>query len=346
MPGILQFSGYVGILSLVEAEATAALGPILVGYVGVRSDGEAVARAATNLLQGQALIESRFDVTLSRRLPFQAAIVLRTDFEALIYTSLITLTLEGESVLTIKGTLMCRQHGMMLNRIATQVYNLWGIEVKTATGITFARARVIEIINTAMQIVYSAAKAVDYFARATDTLTFTAASSSMPLPAGVQHLLGPVRFADSKLPLAPLDTINDFHSYAEIYGVEANSPRVYFLQRANIAGQDNAGLTLHIAPAPTEDTGFEFEYSMQAPRYTESDLLVNARVPMPHAYVESLLLPIVKKIASGDSQFRRDDLRASIDTDYNRARLMLGIVDPEPAPTARNKPRNQEEAKV
>ncbi len=335
----VQIEGYAGILSLVEVEAQSALGPIMVGYAAITAQAEVTARAATTQLQGRALIEATCEITLARRLPLRGVASIQSGFEAVIYTALFSLAIDAESRLTAKGSLDCRQHGMLLNRLATQVYNLWGYEVKTASSITFARPRVVEVINQALQLVYSAAKAVDYFARVTETLTFAQDVNTAVLPVGVQHLLGPVRYQESKQPLAPVGSINDFHSYLDIYGVNASSPRIYFLNRANAAGQDNAGLTVHIAPTPTIETVFEYEYAMQAPRYTEADILANARVPMPHSYVESLLLPVVKHLAASDSLFRREEMRPVIAADYTRARQMLGIVDPEPTATARNKPK-------
>ena len=253
-----------------------------------------------------------------------------------------------EAVITAKGSAAITIEGQSprLLRIATQVYNLFGMEVKSAATISFARPRVLEIINSALQIVYSAAKAVDYFARATMPLTFAPDQSSQVLDSSIQSLLGPVRLADSKQPLSPVETINDFHSYDDIYGTTASSPRIYFLDRVQGVGQDSAGLTLRIAPPPTVGTMVEIEYAREAPRFSESDLLANAPVPMPHAYVESLLLPIVKHIAASDTLFKKQELRSAIAADYQRARLMLGIVDPEPTPTARPKPKPMEVSAV
>jgi hypothetical protein len=233
-----------------------------------------------------------------------------------------------------------------LNRLATQVYVLWGMEVPNASVITYRRDQVLEVINSALQIMYSAARAVDYFARDTTTITFPAAATHLLIDSQMQTLLGPVRYADSKKPLSPVASINDYHHYVDLYAPTAAAPRIYFLDRSYANARDSAAVTLRIAPAPTEATDFELEFARQAPRYNTADLVADTAVPVPHAYVESLLLPIVKHIAASDTLFRREEMRPAIQADYNRARQMLGIVDPEPAPTARNKPRRMEEASV
>jgi hypothetical protein len=341
---------FISSASLSGAQGAAAMAPV--AFVAFQSDTEAsdvqprVGFAVARVLFESSTTETSTSYALSKPL--------RASFSMSSASSDVTvrrqLTLEDGVFLEARCTLLARlgstNRAPTLNRVATQVYVLWGMEVSSAATINFRRSQVIEVINAALQVIYSAAKAVDYFARATMPLTFAPDQSSQVLDSSIQSLLGPVRLADSKQPLSPVETINDFHSYDDIYASAATSPRIYFLDRANAAGRDNAGLTLRIAPAPTVETALEIEYAQQAPRFVESDIMADTTVPMPHAYVESLLLPIVKHIAASDTLFKRQELRPAIAADYNRASLMLGIVDPEPTPTARPKPKPMEVSAV
>ncbi len=224
---------------------------------------------------------------------------------------------------------------MSLDRVMTQIYNVWGMEVKSARDITFARPRVLEIVNGAMQIIYSRAKELDYFSKVPGMLEFDADQSNAPMPANMQNLLGDVRTLTGKLKGAT--SREEFESWSTIYfgGNSASTPRVYWLEKqANVDGFDSASATLHIAPAPTVLTEVYFDYAQEAPYFTETAFLRHERLQMPHSYVETLLLPICKYRASSDNLFRGDQsLRQALASEYQTAMQQLGMVDPDTAPT-------------
>ena len=106
--------------------------------------------------------------------------------------------------------------GMTLSDVGRQIYNLWGLEITSTKATTFARARVVEIINAAMQTIYGRAVALDYFNRTTATLTFAMAEDAKTLPTAMQTLLGPVRFADTKQPLRPAATRGELDEFVDL----------------------------------------------------------------------------------------------------------------------------------
>lgn len=224
---------------------------------------------------------------------------------------------------------------MSLERVMTQIYNVWGMEVKSARDITFARPRVLEIVNGALQIIYSRAKELDYFSKISDTITFQTGVTSAAMPANMQNLIGDVRTSSGKLRGAT--TREEFESWSTIYfgGNSASTPRVYWLQKqANPDGFDSSSSILNIAPAPTQDTDVSFDYAQEAPYFTETAFLRGARLQMPHSYVETLLLPICKYRAAADNLFRGDQaLRQALASDYQTVMQQLGMVDPDTAPT-------------
>jgi hypothetical protein len=90
-----------------------------------------------------------------------------------------------------------------------------------------------------------------------------------------------------------------------------------------------------------EETTIELEYAREAPHYRDSDLLQGTRLRMPHGYVESLLLPIVKQRASLDSLFKKEALRPGLAADYERAMRQLGLGAPDAPTVAKSKPREE-----
>jgi hypothetical protein len=235
------------------------------------------------------------------------------------------------------GSFNLPEQGMNLSDVGRQIYNLWGLEITSTKATTFARSRVVEIINAAMQTIYGRAVALDYFNRTTATLTFAMSEDAKTLPTAMQTLLGPVRFADSKQPLRPAATRSELDEFVDLYygGVAPAFPRMYFLDRGFVDGVDAAGATLRISPAPAAEISLEVEYAQEPPRYTESDLISGVPLRIPHRYVESILLPMAKHMAASDRMFTRESLRGTLQGDYTRAMQQLGLVDPE-RPTVRN----------
>jgi hypothetical protein len=231
--------------------------------------------------------------------------------------------------------------GMTLSDVGRQIYNLWGLEITSTKATTFARARVVEIINAAMQTIYGRAIMLDYFNRTTATLTFEIGEGSKAVPSSMQTLLGPVRFESTKQPLREATTRGEFDQFLELYygGVTPGAPRMYFLETAFADAVDSAGATLHLSPAPTAQTLIEIEYAADAPRYTETDLIMGVPLRIPHRYVESILLPIAKHIAASDRMFAKESLRATLQADYSRAMQQLGLVDPTRTSTRNAKPK-------
>jgi hypothetical protein len=226
---------------------------------------------------------------------------------------------------------------MDLDRLVTQVYNLWGMEVKSGRDIAFARGRVLEIINGALQIIYSKAEKLDYFNRETLDLTFGIGETTQNLPVGVQNILGPVKLGSTALRNA--GTVSEFESWLALYFATASAPRVAFVdRRSSGTGFDSQACVLRIGPAPTAEVTVSLDYATEAPYYRETDYAGNARLKVPHSYVESLLLPIVKYNASLDSLFRREEMREALTADYRRALAQLGMVDPDPVPQRNAKP--------
>jgi hypothetical protein len=246
------------------------------------------------------------------------------------------------SVNTLQGAVSLRLEGakMTLDRLMTQIYNVWGMEVPSARTITFARERVLEIVNASLQILYSRSKELDYFSRTAGELVFAAAEGVKAMPTNLQCLVGHVRIGATELRAAT--SREEFQNWATLYfsGDSPITPRIYWLETLQSEGFDSSGAKLHILPVPSEETTVSFDYATEAPYFHLNDFHAGTRLRIPHSYVETLLLPICKYKATLDNQFRGDQsLRQSIAADYQRAMRQLGMIEPETTAQRNQKPK-------
>lgn len=328
---------FVGIASVAAATAATMPGPVVVAKIGVEVVAVIQPRAAFSLVRCRMEVVGSPQVQVNQTVRIAAKIRLRTEDQINYIREVISVPVFGVSTFGLQAKFYVPSQGMTLSDVGRQIYNLWGLEITSTKATTFARARVVEIINGAMQTIYGRAVALDYFNRTTAALTFAIAEDSKALPTAMQTLLGPVRFADSKQPLRPAATRGELDEFVDLYygGVAPAFPRMYFLDRGFVDGVDAAGATLRISPAPAAEISLEVEYAQEPPRYTESDLISGVPLRIPHRYVESILLPIAKHMAASDRMFTKEALRATLQGDYTRAMQQLGLVDPE-RPTVRN----------
>lgn len=314
--------------SVAQADAVADLRPVVAGFLdaSVTPTTKAIVAFAAVTHTGTGTVNAQVTASYEPRL--FASGEAKTVGTAVCYLDQLTAPIGG--VITASGgaDFGVEGSGMRLTRVATQVYNLWGIEVTTARDIDFARSRVTEIINAALQVMYSRAHVLDYFNRVSSTLEFAANVASAVLPLNMQTLLDPVREATTRTPLRKASDISEFEEYVDLYcnGTAPAVPRLYYAESLASSSDDSAHCVLRLTPAPAESFTVAFDYAAQAPRYRDSDILKNVTVPIPHAYAESILLPLVKHAAASDNLFRRQDMRQAIQADYQRAMVMLGLV--------------------
>lgn len=221
-----------------------------------------------------------------------------------------------------------------VNSVIKDIFSLWGIENPDAS-VQDARNRAMNDLNAAVQMVWQNPEKLNYFSRDTITVTVEANTGSIAIPPE-QNLLGPVRLPSTLQALDPIDTKYEFENYATLYfddSLPPGPPVAYYLDREGQSGPDAVSLTLKVVPEPTEDTDIELDVITVAPAYTWTDYCAGSAtgtpIPLPHGYGESLLLPIARKSASSYFLFFKEERRTSIEEDYQRARLMLGIAAPE-----------------
>ena len=245
------------------------------------------------------------------------------------------------SALSISMSLSGAQelHGMSICDLVDEVLGMWGMFSK-CNAPDFAIERALNDINAALQMVWNNAEERNYWSKEALTITLADGASSQDLPDNIQNVVGPCRRADNRRPLAHLGTIGELETFEDLYldGETADEPLAYHIERTNQTGNDPAKCVFRVTPAVAGSSiDFVLEVVKEAPRFTTGDLVACPVVPIPHRYVESLLLPIARYQASTFYLFRKADQKETIDREYQQARISLGLADPLPGKSGDNK---------
>lgn len=222
--------------------------------------------------------------------------------------------------------------GLSVCDVVDSVLSMWGILCRKSAP-NYAIDRAISDLNSAMQLIWNNAEDRDYWTNETLTITLSDGESSFGLPDDIQNVKGPCRIEETRQPLTHTGTLSDLESFADLYldGEISDVPLAYHIERAAQSGDDPAGLTFHVNQAiDGDDVAFLLDVVKEAPRYTVADLSACPVVPIPHQYVESLLLPVARQRASTFYLFRNEEARESIEREYLQARIALGLADPLP----------------
>lgn len=243
---------------------------------------------------------------------------------------------------TINLTGASDSHGMSICHVIHEVVMLWGIDcLKSAPN--FALERAMTDLNAALQMVWNQAKDRTYWTSETLSLNLLLDETSIDLPNDIQNVTGPLRRADNKRPLTPVGTMGELETFSDLYleGTIPTEPVAYHIDRMKQAGNDPARCVLHVTPEVHEASiDFLLDVVKEAPRFTLADLDTCPLVPIPHQYVETLLLPIVRYRASGFTLlFNSQDRQETIDREYQEARIALGLADPLPGNAGDNQPK-------
>lgn len=223
-------------------------------------------------------------------------------------------------------------HGMSVCDVLGDIISLWGVHCRKNAP-SFVIARALADINAAVQTVWNQADERSYWSSSSLTITLAGNATTQVLGNDVQNVIGPCRLASTKRPLVPIDSIGEFEAFADLYldGETSTESLAYHIDRENQAGEEPVKVTFMVTPACASQQIFTLDVVLEAPRYTTDDLLSCPLFPIPHQYVETLLLPIARYRASSFEMFVAKDQKESIDRDYLMAMQALGLADPIPA---------------
>jgi hypothetical protein len=241
-----------------------------------------------------------------------------------------------------KAELRSKQKLMLLKDVVLNIYSLWGYDGLISTSqIAIGRDRIVQYCNTAMQMIYSRADRLNYFNRSVLDVTIDD-TGKVELPQTIQRLLGPVK-VDNR-PLQSLGSQVEVDNFTNWYlnGDELISPIAFFAETQRASERDSVNITLHILPPPPATTSVlvKVDVVMEPQRFDDADVLKGIILELPHLWVESLFLPIVRKLAAGDNLMNKAKLAsvsAEINSQYESARQMLGLADTAPPPVQRKR---------
>lgn len=233
--------------------------------------------------------------------------------------------------------------GLSFSDLVDEVLHLWGIN-RRCSAPESAISRAINDINGALQVVWNNAEGRNYWTNETLEITLADGESSQDLPDDIQNVTGPCRRSDNRRPLAPIGTLGELETFSDLYGDDAatDEPLGYHVERIAQSNElaDAARCIFHVTPPVSGDSiTFLLEVTKEAPRYSKYDIENAPVVPLPHAYGESLLLPVIRYKASCYHMFRQQDQKETIDREYQQAALSLGLADPLPGKAGDNMER-------
>lgn len=216
--------------------------------------------------------------------------------------------------------------------VTREILMMWGIE-SPCKAPDYARRRALNDLNNALQVVWNQAQDRDYWTRATETITLGSGVSSQVLDDDIQNVIGPARVQATLQPLSPIGTRGELDQFADLFldSAAADGPVAYFIERTSQTGNDPARCTLHVTPAPTTSTAFLLDIVREAPRFQDTDIDSCPRIPIPHRYIESLLLPVARYYAMSCHLFVFPERKDQIEAEYAAAMKLMDNANPLPA---------------
>ncbi len=225
------------------------------------------------------------------------------------------------------------------------VLGTWGM-FKRCSAPAYAIEEAVRIVNASLQMVWNNAAEKSYWSRQEIPLSFAVGVDLAACPDEVQNVIGPAWInAAGKQPLVPVGTRSEIDNFASHYleGESATEPLAYYVDRTNQDGDEPAKVQIRIAPAPTAGTVAILMVAIVEPtRYTVAMIADRPVIPIPHTYVESLLLPICRYNASTFSLFIGAEQLPSIVAGYRKAVIDLGLADPLPGKAGDNLDKRKE----
>ena len=231
------------------------------------------------------------------------------------------------------------KQGLTVCDVVRDILMQWGLEIPCSAP-QFAKIAAVNTINQAMQMVWNRAKDRNYWTRQTVSVTYPADAVSYELSDSVQNIIGHVRL-DGR-PLVPLGSRYEAEHFDELFGEDTtNPPTAYFADRLNQAGSEPCKVTLMLVPPPAEEKTVSVDAVMECTRYTVLDLDSCPLVPIPHKYVESLLMPVARYLSMQSHLFINEANREAIVAGYQSALGGMDDADPLVAPARQQKGGDQ-----
>ena len=229
--------------------------------------------------------------------------------------------------------------GLSVFDAIADILTLWGVACPNSAA-DFMLRRAFSDLNNALQTVWNRAEERDYWTNETLSLTLNDGDSSVTLPNNVQNVTGPCRISGSNRQLTATGTAGELELFSSLYldGATVAEPVAYHIGRSRQQRNDPAKIVLSVAPPVSgSPVAFLLDVVKEAPRYGIQDLKTRPVIPIPHAYAESLLMPVARYKASGFYLFVGGEQKETIDREFQQAAVAIGLADPLPGKAGDNK---------
>lgn len=198
-------------------------------------------------------------------------------------------------------------------------------------------ARCLTDINAAIQQMQDAGE--DFYGREPMTVDLVDGVGAYVLDKDVQSVLDPATLSDDTI-LRKLTSRGQLLTFAQLFQdqltgpADAGKPVAYYVESLfdDSDPEDNVTIKVHVRPAPDGPNAMLnliLGVIKDARVLTAAGLVDNtARIPVPHKYVESILLPLVRWNATTSYFFVQKEMLDRYEADYERALKLLGKADP------------------
>ena len=198
---------------------------------------------------------------------------------------------------------------------------------------------VTQAVNWAYQVLWSQVPEDrrSHYTRRLDTISLVAGTREYALAEDVQDVIGPVYRITDESPLMPLRHKTDVLTYAarvkETRTLDNGPVEAFYIERLNQLADDATRIKLWVAPIPVAAVNLRAEVETQAPRFERDDFCsaTPPKLQIPHAYVESLLLPVAARYMMLSNRFNNAALGEQLEKEATRALAAVGVTDPQVA---------------
>lgn len=236
--------------------------------------------------------------------------------------------------------------------VVDEILTIWGQRCGCCTDDEMLQ-QAVSIVNSSLQQMWSRARDREYFAR---TITEVSASAAGIITIEQDYNDGTTEVPFQNLSsegfsissstgvrLRKLASKAEWAFFTQMYESSDTVPKAYFLDvTRSETDQGLSSVSVYIVPNPGDSPEFQITYLCQAPRFTVNDYTNGRRVALPHTYIESLLLPLVKYEALASFWAVKMEGKDSIQERYAFAQSMLDKFDPAPSGDKPNKQSKHE----
>lgn len=263
--------------------------------------------------------------------------------------------------------------GVTVRDAVNAIMALWGQSCGSDDSPMMGEA--VGFLNAAMQRLHSGGKDFGFVSRVRRTYGFDLIYGDPPvtrieLESDVQHVEGNVvlsKPAEYSLaveiypaedtPLRPLSSSEAVESVRQRYSNNRFSgqpnqfqntnivrPIGYFVRAETETAFPRPGLCIELAPAMSRSSSGDtlavsilVDVHLHAPRYSCCDVRSGAKLPVPHRYAESLLIPLARYLALSARYRVQESTVAMVRQQAGEVRKLLGDVDPRDAEVQNNR---------